>query len=488
MRGLFKKAALLVIVAIFMSGFSGMHIFASESTSETIINLGKQAEQSLLSQGTDRFIDVSDDEAHFPWAKSQIENLAEMGIINGYDTGGGLFEFRPANNITRAEFVKLLAVAFEVVDETASSTFTDLYSGEWYYKYVASAQKEGLAAGNPDGTFNPESTITREEMFIFNARAINKYKFYPLLQQDEPEVAEILAGFTDVADISDWAKTFVATNIKHGLVTGSSVEGGMALYPTDPINRAEVAVVLDRTIKLPDFILASPTPASTATLTSAPTPAVTATATPTATPTTTPAPTQEPTQKPVPVSYIQLGSTIDISGTMYCRLYNSNFDILTDGILDSGEINQWSTNGANPEIVIDLGDGKDIGAISVVGSQNLNQSLFYRVYITYDLENWLGAGIDFDAAFASSLQQDGSYYIDFNDTGLVDGNPINEDETTFRTLKGAGANIQQPVVFKDIQKGVKQIKVVVYGNDTVLWYMYNSLTEITVYSDWTAKP
>lgn len=488
MKGLYKRIVFLIIVTIIISSFSSMMGFVSASTDNS-----KQANQVVLSQGSDRFVDVKDDEAHFSWAKTQIENLAEMGIINGYDVGNGLFEFRPANDITRAEFVKLLTVAYKVVDDGATSTFSDLNSGEWYYKYVASAQKEELAAGNTDGTFNPDNTITREEMFIFNARAIKKYKFYPLLTKEDPEVAEILSGFIDAGNISDWAKTFVATNVKYGLVAGSIVEGGKMLNPTDPIIRAEVAVVLDRTIKLQDYVpVTTDTPVPTATPTTTPTATPTATPeatpTPTETPTATPIPTSEPTQIPQPINYIQLGSTVDIKGKMYCRMYNSNFDLLTDGILDKGEINQWTTNGANPEIVIDLGEGQDIGAISVVGSQSATQSCFYRVYITYDGENWLGAGIDFDAAFTSNLQQDGSYYIDFNNIGLVDGNFINEDETTFKTLRAADANIQQPVIFKDIQKGVKQIKVVIYGNDSTQWYMYNSLTEITVYSSWTAKP
>ena len=49
------------------------------------------------------------------------------------------FEFRPENNMTRAEactVVTRLLVDEKTLDSTKSTAFTDLNSTAWYYKYV----------------------------------------------------------------------------------------------------------------------------------------------------------------------------------------------------------------------------------------------------------------------------------------------------------------------------------------------------------------
>lgn len=62
------------------------------------------------------------------WARVAIINLANAGVINGYGDG----TFKPENNITRAEFAKMLVVAFDIYDPNATSSFTNLLEGEWY--------------------------------------------------------------------------------------------------------------------------------------------------------------------------------------------------------------------------------------------------------------------------------------------------------------------------------------------------------------------
>lgn len=54
-------------------------------------------------------------------------SLANSNVISGYEDG----TFRPDNNITRAEFAKMLTVAFGKYDPNATSTFTDLPAGAW---------------------------------------------------------------------------------------------------------------------------------------------------------------------------------------------------------------------------------------------------------------------------------------------------------------------------------------------------------------------
>ena len=175
------------------------------------------------------------------WAQEAVISLEKAGIIKGYGDG----TFKPKNSITRAEFATMLVLAFNVYDPDAKSKFTDVPLGKWYNSYVASAEKEGLAEGVGDGKFLPEATMTREEMFAFSARAIVKYKGYELLDKDSKEINKQLGAFVDGNTVSDWAKEYVATVIKYGMVTG---DDSKAIYPQNAIIRAEVAVVLYRAI------------------------------------------------------------------------------------------------------------------------------------------------------------------------------------------------------------------------------------------------
>ncbi len=63
---------------------------------------------SLQGGDTDMFTDIS---GH--WAEKNINDLVNMGIINGYDNG----TFKPDNNITRAEAATLVLRAIKYITE-----------------------------------------------------------------------------------------------------------------------------------------------------------------------------------------------------------------------------------------------------------------------------------------------------------------------------------------------------------------------------------
>lgn len=73
------------------------------------------------------------------WAVPYVEAMVKTGAIVGYD---GLF--RPSDNLTRAEGVKIVAAAsgFEVTPEakaeaeTIANPFTDVPTNQWYYLYI----------------------------------------------------------------------------------------------------------------------------------------------------------------------------------------------------------------------------------------------------------------------------------------------------------------------------------------------------------------
>ncbi|MFC1599478.1 S-layer homology domain-containing protein [Patescibacteria group bacterium] len=143
------------------------------------------------------------------WGKSYIQKLNDQKVIEGYDDGG----FHPNDNINRAEMVKLALTAagydlgLSIVDE--EFVFEDL--DEWQRPCVYQAWKNGIVAGYDDGTFAPAQNVTRAEaikiaMLAFNVepREINgNYAFDDTIDHwaasyiNEAYVRFIVAGRAD---------------------------------------------------------------------------------------------------------------------------------------------------------------------------------------------------------------------------------------------------------------------------------------------------
>lgn len=92
------------------------------------------------------------------WAKAEIEDLAEQNIVKG--SAEGLF--LPDDNITRAEFLALLQRAAGAAEEPYTGTFTDVSAQDWYAGAVQFGISGGIVAKAEQ--FRPNDNITRAEM------------------------------------------------------------------------------------------------------------------------------------------------------------------------------------------------------------------------------------------------------------------------------------------------------------------------------------
>lgn len=162
------------------------------------------------------------------WAKAEITALCEKGIVAGYPDG----TFRPENTLTRAEFIKMLVCAVSA-PQTYTGGFSDVFAGEWYAAYVQAAVSGGIASGYPNGTFCPNSPVTREEAA----------KMLALLIKNDKGGGD-LSAFTDSGDISPWAAEFMQKAVANGIFKGT--DG--ALMPKAQLTRAMAAAVIYRLI------------------------------------------------------------------------------------------------------------------------------------------------------------------------------------------------------------------------------------------------
>lgn len=165
------------------------------------------------------------------WAEEAILFLCERGVINGNPDG----TFKPNDNITRAEFVKLIATAMGLSVSSADVAFGDVSADSWYAPYVAAVSLEGIVNGDEYGNFNPEANITRQDMVTMLYRAVGA---------ESGKASKI--SFTDRGKISDYAEAAVGYFAGKAIVNG--FEDG-SFGPLQNATRAEAAMIFYKLIK-----------------------------------------------------------------------------------------------------------------------------------------------------------------------------------------------------------------------------------------------
>lgn len=171
------------------------------------------------------------------WARKDIEQLAAKGIVIGLSNG----TFAPNKNTTRAEFVTIIARAFNWKSAGNAMNFGDVSKGDWFSEAVHAAFEKGIIKG--DGkSFYPNAPITREEMATIIIRV------WQLFQEDVvPQSSELYSSIRDEAEISVWASEAVHQAYALGLITGKL---NHLFAPKDHSTRAEVAVVINRLLNV----------------------------------------------------------------------------------------------------------------------------------------------------------------------------------------------------------------------------------------------
>ncbi|MBO5370365.1 MAG: S-layer homology domain-containing protein, partial [Clostridia bacterium] len=162
------------------------------------------------------------------WANEAIQALSVKNAINGYEDG----TFKPANLITRAEFIKILTSMLGY--EPSDCSFADVSADKWYYGYIGAAVKLGIAKGDGE-LFNPDSPITRQDAATLLYRAIG---------QSKNDIAAV--SFADEAEISDYASDAVKSLGSVGVLSGYPTG---EFFPKNNMTRAEVAQMLYKATK-----------------------------------------------------------------------------------------------------------------------------------------------------------------------------------------------------------------------------------------------
>ncbi|MFA4857720.1 MAG: S-layer homology domain-containing protein [Candidatus Margulisiibacteriota bacterium] len=164
-------------------------------------------------------------------AHAGIEYFGTLGLIDGYPDGS----FRPDSVLSRVELTTILVRATNLETPTVyGKVFKDIAADHWANKYLKVAKDYALTEGYPDGTFKPNKEINRAEGAVVIARYDNDIT-YTDKTTEKP--------FQDVA-LSHWAAPQLVVTKKAGML--DYITDGKLMEKTG-VNRAQFTSMLEKT-------------------------------------------------------------------------------------------------------------------------------------------------------------------------------------------------------------------------------------------------
>ena len=172
------------------------------------------------------------------WAHVGIDFVLKSGLF--YGTSDTTFE--PDGEMTRAMLVTVLYRLEGQPKVTAENPFTDVPSGTWYTNAVLWAAENEIVNGIGDGLFDPDGSVTREQM----AAILYRYSGFKGLTRAEGGFA---AEYPDEGAISAYALNAMRWANAEALINGTELGGTVCLDPQGCATRAQVAAILMRYVQ-----------------------------------------------------------------------------------------------------------------------------------------------------------------------------------------------------------------------------------------------
>lgn len=170
-----------------------------------------------------------------PFSDVQTTSWYAKSVLWAYDkhivSGVGNGSFAPNNTATRGQMAAMLYRLADSPSVSGSAPFTDLK--EDYYKDAVNwASSKEIVNGTGANTFNPNGSITREDLVTMLYR-----------MADSPAASGDLSGFTDQSSVHSYAQDAMIWAVGNGLIKGYSDK---TILPRASASRAEVCEMLMR--------------------------------------------------------------------------------------------------------------------------------------------------------------------------------------------------------------------------------------------------
>ena len=170
------------------------------------------------------------------WYYDAVQYVYNRDLMTGVSDG----TFGPDTELSRAMIVTILYRHAGEPDTTdLDKPFSDVADDAWYADPMKWAYANGVAAGYGDDRFGPDDPVTKEQLaaFIFKAQQSSGKMPMDILMDYE---------WADWDTISDWAKGTVTKLTMQALFRDIP---GIAFRPQALATRAEIAAILYRYLK-----------------------------------------------------------------------------------------------------------------------------------------------------------------------------------------------------------------------------------------------
>ncbi|MCL2030954.1 MAG: S-layer homology domain-containing protein [Oscillospiraceae bacterium] len=170
------------------------------------------------------------------WAAPSANKFVDLGILVGEKIGGRRY-FRPDMNITRGDFILLVAAALGIEPASTDVPYFSDYVPSYLIKISNAFHAKGLLNGVPAGgdlyELRYNQPLTRIEAFAVINNALEL----------EDAVTQDLDQFSDAYDVPGWGLQVMKNMVGYKITVGSQ---NAHLYPNVPVTRGQAVVLLDK--------------------------------------------------------------------------------------------------------------------------------------------------------------------------------------------------------------------------------------------------
>ncbi|WP_052429690.1 carbohydrate binding domain-containing protein [Paenibacillus borealis] len=164
------------------------------------------------------------------WAAPAVQRWSRSGVISGYGDGS----FRPDSQVTRAEFAAIINRIFGY-KEAAASLPADIPAGAWYRNDIAKAVAAGYLSAGADNHIQPAAKLKRGEAVV----ALQKIFRLDTVNHAKGEYSDLAGAGSEVISAAD------------ALTAAGYIQGypGGLFKPDGNITRAELAKMADMLVQ-----------------------------------------------------------------------------------------------------------------------------------------------------------------------------------------------------------------------------------------------
>lgn len=230
----------------------GLFLLSGENNTPVAENIALSTYKNVEIQGNFAGVDPDGDLLTF-----QIVSKPGRGTVTQAEDGSAAFVYTPNENKTGKDAFTYVAtdavgntsapatVSIRIEKQKTKVTYSDMTGKEGHREALRLAEA-GLMIGeqvNGQYFFHPDETISRAHFTALSMRCAGI----------DPLEGVTLTGFSDDEAIAVWAKPYVSSALRSGVVQGTYTPDGQVVFRSDaPITAAEAAVLLNRALRVTD--------------------------------------------------------------------------------------------------------------------------------------------------------------------------------------------------------------------------------------------